>query len=113
MCGLSSEGGNVVCIAAKPVPSKVVLSSMETSYGCRSPYSCTRATQALPKRYPRDTQGNNRLSTPEQHRSNTLATGSQEACITPGPKQSCPCNEKLPRCPRGELADSTLGTVLP
>src|ERR1035441_911397 len=69
--------------------------------------------QGLPKRYPRDTQGNNRLSTPEQHRSNTLTTGSQEACITPGPKQSCPCNEKLPRCPRDELADSTLGTVLP
>src|ERR1019366_472870 len=106
MCGLSSDGGNVVCIAAKPVPSKVALSSMETSIWLpKSLFVC--------KGYPRDTQGNNRLATPEQHRSNALATGSQEACTTPGPKQSCPCNEKLPRCPRGELADSTLGTVLP
>src|ERR1035441_8463851 len=86
MCGLCSEGGNVVYIAAKPVPSKVALSSMETSYGCRSPYSCTRATQALPKGYPRDTQGIpkgypreqqalNTGATPEQHARNRLAGG--------------------------------------
>src|ERR1035441_832548 len=113
MCGLCSEGGNVVGIAAKPVPSKVALSSMETSYGCRSPYSCTRDTQGIPKGYPREQQALNTGATPEQHARNRLATGSQEACITPGPKPSCPCNEKLPRCPRGELPNSTLGTVLP
>src|ERR1035437_2111625 len=68
MCGLSSEGGNVVGIAAKPVQSKVALGFVETPYGCRSPYSCIRATQeqpksypsatrALPERYPSATQG--------------------------------------------------------
>src|ERR1039458_2646317 len=86
MCGLSSDGGNVVCIAAKPVQSKVALGSVETPYGCRSPYSCTRATQELPKGYPRDTQGipkgypreqqaRNTGATPEQHARNRLAGG--------------------------------------
>src|ERR1035441_2943908 len=75
MCGLSSEGGNVVCIAAKPVPSKVVLSSMEPSYGCRSPYSCTSATQGIPKGYSREQQALNTGATPEQHARNRLAGG--------------------------------------
>src|ERR1035441_10257502 len=55
---------------------------METSYGCRSPYSCTRATQALPKGYPRDTQGIPKGTTGSQHRSNTGATGSQHTAVT-------------------------------
>src|ERR1035441_7252476 len=59
----------------------------------------TRVTQELPKGYPRDTQGNNRLATPEQYRSNGLATHCRYRGVTlnlrfllrppAGPRRAC------------------------